>query len=102
GFHPFLVAQHVAQDAPEQADVFHERAFVVLRAPRGRHCTGRHAVFSGGGAGGARGAGHGACSFFCSTHASIDFSLSDSVLVTCRTSPSPPAKAGSPCGRPST
>ena len=36
GLEAFLLADHVAQNAAQQADVIHQRTFVVLGAPRGR------------------------------------------------------------------
>jgi hypothetical protein len=45
---PFLLADHVAEDAAQQADVLDQRAFVLLGAPRGRLLGGRRGAPGGG------------------------------------------------------
>ncbi len=42
GFHALLLANHVTQDAAQQADVLHQGTLVVLGSPRGRFRVGRH------------------------------------------------------------
>ena len=36
GSHAFLLADHVSQDPAQQADVLHQRPFIVFRTPRWR------------------------------------------------------------------